>query len=654
MSKSRWLHTKRYGVGIVLAGALIVVGIYGASAQASQPEIRGIIQFQDRSLCSYSNSFFSKKLFPIVEQVNDSGVRIGPSRLDAGTDLGQYNIPITQTQSPGKLRVSCEGLVVDHVLTQADISSGHVNITLPNSRPVVTNMRARLNGQVVRGVPGGSSVSVSLSATDADGDPLHYAWAATDGSATNTDTTQATWTLPNSRGLHFLYVLVSDGKGGYNEQQLAMSTDGAVVPGVGAFQAFLPLIFGPVMSPPPPVVKPSDHTPSVNHFLTAYALGLATLTQPYWNASGPLDTRVSACAYYRDLGAVGGCTADGYPTGSQLTFSAWKAYWGFGSPSSNEASATYANLADLNLQRDMHTLSRPGPRPGGGTGTDVASYVCNYPNTEVTLSNARLGNNLVACVAFEYNVTNNPATGQPWDNGQPFTKFLTFGPTGDLLLSVNLDGRGEKFIPGACAACHSALYSWKYGTNGVTDPNLRAQFIPYDLDNYAFADLPGLRRQDQEASLRALNHFVLDTGAFSATVELINGWYPTPTSNFVDNFVPSSWQGHEALYLDVVKPSCRMCHITFDPSDHLSFDNYADFAGWKDIIANYVCGVANSPFPSLEFLTYKMPNAKETFDRFWNGIPGTSAVDQPTKLLQFLQAEHASGVTTCALPTWLP
>ena len=144
---------------------------------------------------------------------------------------------------------------------------------------------------------------------------------------------------------------------------------------------------------------------------------------------------------------------------------------------------------------------------------------------------------------------------------------------------------------------------------------------------------------------------------FSSTVQLINGWYPTPDSTFVDSFVPAGWQGHEALYLDVVKPSCRMCHLTFDTSSSgsgLDFGTYAGFVGWKDLIANYVCGEDLTTFPSLQFLAYRMPNAKQTFDRFWTGIPGTAAVDQPAKVLQFLQAEHTAGVTRCDLPSRLP
>jgi hypothetical protein len=373
---------------------------------------------------------------------------------------------------------------------------------------------------------------------------------------------------------------------------------------------------------------------------------------------GPQDNRSSACAYYRDLGAVQGCTLDGHPTGAQLTFDVWKQYWGFGSPTSNEVTAKYANLADLNLQRDMHTLSRPGPRPGGGTGTDVASYVCNSPNpaADVTLSNARLGNNLVACVAFEFSVTNNPQTGLPFNNGQPFTKFLTFGPSGDLLLSVNLDGRGEKFIPGACVACHGGSnYEGQYGILGSPDPNLNSKFIPYDLDNYRFSTLVGLRRQDQEDNLRLLNRFVLDTDPYPPTVELINGWYPTPTSSFVGSYIPPGWQQHADLYDAVVEPHCRMCHVAYDPTG-TPFDTYANFADPNVVsyIASRVCGVE-----SLNRYRYSMPNTKETFDRFWTSVGGTSGVDAPAKLLEFLIAEGATDrfgipVTACQLPSWLP
>jgi hypothetical protein len=641
---------------LLLVLMLSAVPIYVTLAQTTT-FVDGIVRLEDRSLCWYTNMFFNKEIFPLIEELNANGDVIGPGYLNAANHLGWYSTPLTQTDPPSKLRITCEGLVLEHQLTQAEIDSGHVNdIVLPNRKPRAARMVAKLKNQVILAVPPGSTVSVEVIVSDPDGDTLHYEWGASDGSTTNNNTPYATWTLPNSRGLHFLYALISDGKGGYEEKQLALSTDGGAVPAPDSARVYFPIVQRITQTPPTPApVKPSDHTPSGNHFLTFSALTHYDLASAE-GLGGPQDNRQSACAYYRDLGAVQDCTPDGHPTGYQLTFADWKQYWGFGSPSSNEVTANYANLADLNLQRDMHTLSHPGPRPGGGTGTDVASYVCNSPNPpeDVTLSNTRLGNNLVACVAFEFTVTYNPQTGQPYNNGLPFTKFLTFGPTGGLLLSVNLDGRGEKFIPGACVACHGGSdYDGRYGAYGTQDPNLNSKFIPYDLDNYQFSTLAGFRRADQEEKLRLLNRFVLDTDPYPPTVELINGWYPTPDSDFIGSYIPPGWIGHEALYNAVVEPHCRMCHVAYDPA-WTPFDTYANFADVKYYIAGRVCGA-----PSIERYWYSMPNTKQTFDRFWSSIGGTPGVDAPGLLLDFLITEGATGadgnpVTTCALPSWLP
>jgi hypothetical protein len=503
-------------------------------------------------------------------------------------------------------------------------------------------------------VPGGTLVTVTVSADDIDGDFLGYEWRATDGIALNTDAPQTTWLLPKGRGLHFIYVLVHDSFGGYTEKQLALSTDGDVVP---EFRTFLPVITGPTVSHPP-VILPSDHVPANDQFLTYAALARYDLAPgDRFDMGGPLDNRFSACTYYRDIGAVSGCKSDGTPIGKQLTFDVWKQIWGFG-VSDKEVSAKYANLADLNLQRDMHTISAIGPRPGGGSGTDVASYVCNYPNPEAdtTLSNVRLGNNLVACVAFEYSVTNSPTSSLPYNGGQPFTKFYIFGPTGDLLLSVNLDGRGEKFVPGACAACHGGSgYSGQYALPGESEtPALNAQFIPYDLDNYRFSSVAGFRRQDQETSFWALNQAVLTTQPSTATQELIQGWYPVSSSLFNGNFIPTGWTGHENLYDNVVKPACRMCHSTLDPD--VSFNTYPAFARWKNEIWVRVCG-SNSQGR----YSYAMPNARQTFDQFWtNASPSAPpGANQVGTLLSFLMAEGVTDqfgnpVTACVLPDWLP
>ena len=122
------------------------------------------------------------------------------------------------------------------------------------------------------------------------------------------------------------------------------------------------------------------------------------------------------------------------------------------------------------------------------------------------------GRNLVACVAMDrssdiVDVNGNKTTDH---FGDPFTRFLIFGPNGDLLPSVNLDGNGEKFVPGACVACHGgnnyfALANGKFpdGTfslpaasvpifggfpeTGEGGPDLHSYFLPYDVGNFLFS-----------------------------------------------------------------------------------------------------------------------------------------------------------------------
>ena len=66
---------------------------------------------------------------------------------------------------------------------------------------------------------------LSVEASDVDGDTLHYQWRVTGGSIDNRDAKETVWTMPSSRGIHFAYVTISDGRGGYVEQQYAVNGD---------------------------------------------------------------------------------------------------------------------------------------------------------------------------------------------------------------------------------------------------------------------------------------------------------------------------------------------------------------------------------------------------------------------------------------------
>jgi len=196
-----------------------------------------------------------------------------------------------------------------------------------------------------------------------------------------------------------------------------------------------------------------------------------------------LDTRVGACLYYQAIGAVASCDAAGNPSGA-ISFEDWKRAVKIGTYASgaSEYTATYINKVDVNLTRNHHSITY-GP-------SQTAAYKCNHlgPPTlnstqsdiDMAIDNAVNGKNLEACGAID--VT-------PGADGQEsVTRFLMFGPSGELLLSVNLDGRQEKFVPGACVACHGGdHYAGKFPEDGTGLGAVGGHFLPYDVGNFLFS-----------------------------------------------------------------------------------------------------------------------------------------------------------------------
>lgn len=72
---------------------------------------------------------------------------------------------------------------------------------------------------------GAKQATLSVAANDAEGNPFSYQWRVTGGTVDNRNAARAVLTMTPGHGLHCAYVTVSDGKGGYEAQQYAVSTD---------------------------------------------------------------------------------------------------------------------------------------------------------------------------------------------------------------------------------------------------------------------------------------------------------------------------------------------------------------------------------------------------------------------------------------------
>jgi hypothetical protein len=226
------------------------------------------------------------------------------------------------------------------------------------------------------------------------------------------------------------------------------------------------------------------------------------------------------------------------------------------------------------------------------------------------------------------------------NNDQPFMRFLVFSPNGSLLLSVNLDGRGEKFVPGTCVACHGGdFYTGQFPSDGSGQANIGAHFLPYDTQNFLFSDrVAGLAKADQQSSLKALNMNVLNAGPTPAEVALITNWYANgPTLD--EGYVPSSYQqlgpNGIALYRNLVQPYCRGCHVAL-ADQSLNLDNHVVN---QTFTLGPLCGTI------VTRAGYSMPNSLVTFNNFWG------AVGTPTDPIAALINLYGSGVGwgTCPL-----
>ena len=88
-----------------------------------------------------------------------------------------------------------------------------------------SNVTASTSASVSIEVDASPTVHLSAAATDPQGLALTYLWKTTDGSLVNVKGAQSDWILPSGPGIHFAYVLVKNGQGGYAETRIAVKTD---------------------------------------------------------------------------------------------------------------------------------------------------------------------------------------------------------------------------------------------------------------------------------------------------------------------------------------------------------------------------------------------------------------------------------------------
>lgn len=328
------------------------------------------------------------------------------------------------------------------------------------------------------------------------------------------------------------------------------------------------------------------------------------------SSSAPFLSRIltlsetDAIAYYVSIGAITDLNSNSiFELTEGETFAQWKTRNGFNS--GDDAHAVYFNAGDLGFHRAMHQK---------GTGSHVAFYVSNYGNF-VDAENNVFGTGAPipdATVAMEYDFNSSTGT-------RGIIKFFLFkGPSETLETHVDLDGNGEKFIPGLCIECHGGRED-NYASiapNGLqnhyaitANVDHVPAFLAFDAQSFTYSAAHD--RLSQETQLRNLNQKVLDANATQGIRDFLNAAYGSTSGtllgNFIDNSVAAGWLAgntngvsNSFFYPSVVGPSCRTCHSSKSANLSLQFNIPSNFSAFP------VCGPGKY-----------MPNAKVTFNNFW-------------------------------------
>ncbi len=356
------------------------------------------------------------------------------------------------------------------------------------------------------------------------------------------------------------------------------------------------------------------------------------------------------------------------PANVKDTLAKWKAANLFGSGTGTEVGVVFRDTRDLGYGRRM-----TGRQNADGT---IAFFVENYQvnpiadagYTPLNLDAAVLQDQRwkVFVNAIEYS----PGPG----GGVSFAKYFNFNATtGVREPTVDLDGRGQKAMPGVCISCHGGrgdpltppgagglpLFPLVPNSASLQRGDVQGKLMPFEVGTLEFSATPGATRADQEAALKQLNRIVLCTyplptgtvqptgfsedacNGFPRRVAISSEWQGTaaalikaayggnglPNAAFSDTFVPALWGAQTALYQGVVVPACRVCHLVRgtgtgtvpQSASDIDFNTLAKFQsfavpGIDDRTKAHVIDRGN------------MPLAKIIFDAFWgSGMAETLA-----------------------------
>ncbi len=406
---------------------------------------------------------------------------------------------------------------------------------------------------------------------------------------------------------------------------------------------------------------------------------------PLKQDDGTLQTNTTAyaTAYYAAID----------PNNDKDTLEKWKTANGYGSGTGTEVTVVFGDVQDLGYGRRMTARQNTDGSLAFMVENYLVGAVASYSYSDLNVEAAvvrdkrwHVGTNVIefssaACIpVIDLPASSVSATGY-CSTSNRFAKFYTFHPTtGQRLKEAQLDGRGNKAMPGICINCHGGradpltpaagsvngkqLFPRVGNTASQKRGDVMANLQPLKVDSFGYSDKAGYSRAEQEANLKTINKMVLSSypieaatvfpedaarrlvaygewpGTAAALIKNAYGGDGLPNATFADTYLPSGWSrvGQTALYQNVVAPSCRTCHILrggYFTMAELNFESYCT--------ENGITGTCDATKSGEQFFGYadrikahvfdrgNMPLAKIVYENLWSS-------SQPDTLATFLVA----------------
>lgn len=190
--------------------------------QAEPGVVYGRVSLREGEACQFSDSARGIQAGTSVQLLASDGRVLGSAvRANA---LGEYVLAGLPTAGSFRVQARCEGSLAEARLVDPGDAPRRIDLVFENARPVLSGFEARLAGRGLRVAAPGDRLELEAMAEDANSDPLTYDWYTLPGAGSleSAEGGRAIWQLPEAPGLHTLYLLVSDGRGGYARGRLPM------------------------------------------------------------------------------------------------------------------------------------------------------------------------------------------------------------------------------------------------------------------------------------------------------------------------------------------------------------------------------------------------------------------------------------------------